>query len=276
MGKSAGPLLGRWVRDRTKPFVLLDNKTKKLVMFKADISPRRWSMDDNNAPQNLGSFVHQQDSFVESPMEELSPMISNSGNLMMSAMYGGIGNQAFGPPEAFFPFTNIDPNGTIMQDSLESYDEDDTTEDDKLLQLGDLIDFGDESDEGDQEAAIVEPWSTPARPNTAASEDQTHHHLDSRTVGAFRKNQVEHQLLSRNKVSQASLAFGGSMNQAPIRGLKNHRIAAGNTPITPVRRQKPAKAALPSSPASPLVRQSNKRKASNGEEFSHKRSRSMI
>lgn len=193
---------------------------------------------------------------------------------MMSAMYGGIGNQAFGPPEAFFPFTNIDPNGNVMQDSLESYDEDDDSEEEKeMLKLADLIDFGDESEEDDKEAAIAEPWSTPARPNTAASEDQTHRLLDSRLVGAFRKNQDEHQLLSRNIVSQASLAFGG---QGPIRGLKNSRLAAANTPITPVRRKKPAKAALPSSPASPLVKHSNKRKASNGEEMSHKRSRSMI
>jgi hypothetical protein len=270
-------MLGHWIRDRSKPFVLLDDKSKKLIMFKAEINPRRWSMDATNARQNLDRFVHRHDSFNESPMEELSPMISNSGNLMMSAMHNGIGSQAFGPPEAFFPFTNIDPNGNVMQDSLESYDEDDA-DDEELWVLEDIVDFGVESDaDDDEEDAIADLMSTPARPTTATSDDQMHPLLaNPHLVGAFRNNQDRHQLLSRNKVSRSSLAFAGPLNHGPIRGIKDNRLAAANTPITPVRRQKPAKATLPSSPASPLVQHSNKRKASNGEEMSHKRSRSMV
>lgn len=278
-----GPFLGTWVRDRTKPFVLMDNKAKKLIMFKAEINPRRWSMDADNARQNLGNFNIRQDSFNETPAEELSPMISNSGNLMMSAMNGafiGNGNQAFGPPEAFFPFTNIDSNGHYMQDSLESYDEDDDVDDEDIWMLEDIVDFGSTASvagDGEEEDDSANPSSTPARPTTSASEDQmhpllTHPHL----VGAFRNNQDRHQLLSRNKASRASLAFSGPLNQGPIRGIKDNRLAAANTPITPVRRQKTAKLPLTSSPASPLVRHQNKRKASDGQEMSHKRSRSMV
>ena len=263
----------------------MDNKAKKLIMFKAEINPRRWSMDANSARQNLVNFNIQQDVFNESPVEELSPMISNSGNLMMSAMNGtfnGNGNQAFGPPEAFFPFTNIDLNGSILQDSLESYDEEDDVDDEDFWVIEDLLDFGStasvagDDDEEDEEDSAA-PSSTPARPTTAASEDQMHSLLaHPHLVGAFRTNQDRHQLLSRNKASRASLAFSGPLNQGTIRGIKDNRLAAANTPITPVRRQKQVKAAYPSSPASPLVHQSNKRKASNGEEKSHKRSRSMV
>jgi hypothetical protein len=278
-----GPLLGHWIRDRSKPFVLLDNKTKKLIMFKAEINnPRRWSIDAAPSPQSLGNFNIRQDSFNEDPVEELSPMISNSGNLMMSAMNGGLngnGNQAFGPPEAFFPFTNIDPNGNFRQDSLESYDEEDDVDDEELWALEDILDFGSTASiAGDAEDFSVDPSSTPARPDTSASEDQMHPLLaHPHLVGAFRNNQDRHQLLSRNKASRASLAFSGPLNQGPIRGIKDNRLAAANTPITPVRRQK-AKGPLPSSPASPLVQHQNKRKASSGvgEEMSHKRSRSLV
>lgn len=260
----------------------MDNKAKKLIMFKAEINPRRWSMDATNVRQNLGNFNIRRESYAESPVEELSPMISNSGNLMMSAMNGvfnGNGNQAFGPPEAFFPFTNIDANGNIMQDSLESYDEDDDVDDEELWELEDLLDFGSTASVAgdDEEDDSADPLSTPARPTTAASEDQMHPLLaHPHLVGAFRNNQDRHQLLSRNKASRASLAFSGPLNQGPIRGIKDNRLAAANAPITPVRRQKPAKVALPSSPGSPLIQHQNKRKASGGEEISHKRSRSMV
>ena len=258
----------------------MDNKAKKLIMFQAENPPRRWRMDAVNSQQSLDNFNNRGDSFAESPAEELSPMISNSGNLMMSAMNGfiGNGNEAFGPPEAFFPFTNLDVNGQVLQDNDDSYDSEDDIDDEELWQLDDLFHFDSEpSVAGDVEDGSAVPSSTPARPATAVSDDQMHPLLaHPHLVGAFRNNQDRHQLLSRNKASRASLAFSGPLNQGTLRGIKDNRLAAANTPITPVRRQKPAKATLPSSPASPLVQHSNKRKSSGMEEISHKRSRSMI
>ena len=264
----------------------MDTNAKKLIMFKAEINPRRWSMDADNFRSNLDKYNLQHESLSDGPIEELSPMISNSGNLMMSAMRGifdGNGNQAFGPPEAFFPFTNIDSNGNILQDSLESYDEEDDIDDEDLWVIEDLLDFGstasiagdneEEEEEDDDNAA---PSSTPARPTTSNIDDQTHSLLaHPHLVGAFRNNQDRHQLLSRNKASRASLAFSGPLNQGPIRGIKDNRLDAANTSITPIRRQKPVKVTYSPSSASPLIRHSNKRKASNGKEVSHKRSRSM-
>jgi hypothetical protein len=260
---------------------MMDNQAKRLIMFQADITPRRWSMDANNAEQNLGNFNIGKD-FNGSPIEELSPMISNSGNLMMSAMNGvfnGNGNQAFGPPEAFFPFTDIDPNGTTKQDSLESFDDEDEIDDEELWLLEDILDFGSPANiTGDgEEDDSADPSSTPARPTSSASGDQMHPLLTRpHLVGAFRSNQDRHQFLTRNTPSEASLAFSGAPSHVPIRGIKYNRLAAANTPITPVRRQKPSKFPYPSSPASPLVQHSNKRKAGGREEISHKRSRSMI
>lgn len=272
-----GPPLGSWVRDRTKAYVLMDTNAKKLIMFKAEITPRRWSMDADNARQNLSDFNLGQDSLEDTPGAELSPMISNSGNLMLSAMNGGLGGNGarpFGPPEAFFPFTDINPNGSILQDSVDSYDDDTVDEDELLFAVEDFLDFGESADEEDTTAEdSAAPSSTPARPST--SQDMHHHLPKPHLVGAFRNNQDRHQLLSRNKASKASLAFGGPLNQGPIRGIKDNRLAAANTPITPVRKRKTPKASMPSSPfsQSPL-----KRKASGGAEManSHKRSKSMV
>lgn len=274
-----GPPLGSWIRDRTKAFVLVDNKTKKLVMFKPEINSRRWSMDAEFPQTNTLDFNLRQDSLDSNPAEELSPMISNSGNLMLSAMNGGFGGNSvrpFGPPEAFFPFTSVDANGSFLGDGIDSYDEDDVDDED-LWAVEDFLDFGSSASvEGDEEEAedSAVPSSTPARPNTG--DDQISSLLPKpHLVGAFRNNQNQHQLLSRNKASRASLAFGGPLNQ-PIRGIKDNRLAAANTPITPIRKRKAPRTTAPTMPSSPYLQSPLKRKASVGEEMSHKRSKSMV
>jgi hypothetical protein len=267
--------MASWKRNRTKPFVVTASNGKKLIMFKAEIPPRRYSYNGMiNLPLPNGQRPDE-----ETPVEELSPMISNSANLMMSAMYTPLdqllmGGQALGPPEAFFPFTDIDASGSVLQDSPSSYDEEDVDDED-LWRLEDLIDFNTAySEDGDTEQEdSAAPSSTPARPATSTCEDRVNPLLvNPRLVGAFRNNQDRHQLLSRNKASRESLAFSGPLNQGPIRGIKDNRLAAANTPITPMRRQRAYP--LPSSPASPLVRHQNKRKFS-GEEMGHKRSKSL-
>jgi hypothetical protein len=268
--------MASWKRNRTKPFVVTASNGKKLIMFKAEVSPRKYSYDSgSNLPLPTGQQPGDKTS-----VEELSPMISNSANLMMSAMYTPLdqllmGGQALGPPEAFFPFTSVETNGSILQDSPSSYDEEDVDDED-LWRLEDLIDFNiaDSDGETEQEDSMA-PSCTPARPTTSTSEDLVNPLLvNPRLVGAFRNNQDRHQLLSRNKASRESLAFSGPLNQGPIRGIKDNRLAAANTPITPLRRRRAANA-HPSSPASPVVRHQNKRKFS-GEESGYKRSRTLV
>jgi ribosomal protein S3AE len=98
-------------------------------------------------------------------------------------------------------------------------------------------------------------------------------HLTGR-VGAFRSNQNRHSLLSRNSASRESLAFSGRYGQGAIRGIKGGRLAAANTPITPLRKSKISKAELIVSP-SPAEGADKKRKFT-GESHGHKRVRSLF
>ncbi|KUJ07664.1 uncharacterized protein LY89DRAFT_601204 [Mollisia scopiformis] len=283
------PKLGVW-KVGNKPYIIAQNQVK-LFMFNRRNMQRRFSFDAM-APTPVPT-PSRNNSIVDS-----SPMISNSGNIMMSAManfgdpftFGNqfLGGQALGPPEAFYPFTSIDANGNMAQDSSSVYDEDD-------LDAGDMSDLNEffsfdaaevEDEKGednepssDSPGGDIDASSTPARPTTARSEDQVHpllDHFDKGVVGSFRRNQNRHQLLTRNIASRDSLAFGGSHLDGTIRGVKSGRLHHANTPITPARKAKNLKPMVPSSPASPLAQLNRKRKY-NGEEFNgHKRNKSLI
>lgn len=221
--------------------------------------------------------------------EHMSPLMSDPANLMMSAMFtpldNALGGQALGPPEAFYPFTSVSTDGTVIHDNLSSYDEDDMDDED-LWNVEDFVDFGDNSSdeeggaEDDSGNTTADPLSsTPVRPTTKDSEAHALlNHLKGGIVGAFRRNQHHHQLLSRNAATRESLAFSGPYGQGTLRGIKKGSLAAANTPITPMRRQKLSKAGpLGSSPGSPLAAAANQRKRKfSGEAPGHKRSRSLI
>lgn len=263
-----GPQLGTWFADTSKPYAMVDTTSKKLIVVKG----RARSATFNGT--SARSFAPLPPDFG---LDE-SPMISNSGNVMLSAMYnlGGLpGGEAVGPPEAFYPFVSISADGAISQDEPSSYDEDDN-EDDNAWELQDIFDFGDD-DEGDvddedspSDPNVLDDPSTPGR--TIGSEDQVHpllEHFGRTSVGAFRSNQNRHALITRNSASKDSLAFSGPYG-GPIRGIKSDRMAAANSPITPIRRKKQPRVADQSSPVG-----DNKRKFS-GEQHGHKRSRSLI
>lgn len=290
------PQLHTWKIGNNKTFMIFQKAGEKIIVFNRHAS-RRASVD--GATSTPAQTPSRNNSIVEA-----SPMISNSGNIMMSAMadfanpfgemnmngWDGswIGGQALGPPEAFYPFTSINADGTLVQDSSSAYDEDDL-DDEEILDVTDFITFGD--DDTDDENNEVEqssdadatstpaPSSTPARPTTARSEDQVHpllDHFDKGVVGSFRRNQNQHQLLTRNSASRDSLAFGGTHLEGTIRGVKSGRLHHANTPITPARKAKTLKPIVPSSPASPLA-QLNKKRKYDGEEFNgHKRNKSLI
>jgi hypothetical protein len=241
-------------------------------MFKAKIA-RRYSFDD--APQ-----LPQSSPQDVSALQEMSPMISNSGNIMMSALYRPmgqlLGGEVLGPPEAYFPFTSISANGEITQDSPSSFDEDDMDEVDNWT-MDDLIDypFDETSDDNDDQDTSGETdgeiFTTPL-PTTTSSEDQVHPLLLSnpRLVGAFRNNQNTHKLLAGgSNVTADSMRFSSRFNTVAIQGIRNGHLDAATAPITPLRKQK---ARLLDS--SPSASQQNKRKFS-GEQRSHKRTKSL-
>jgi hypothetical protein len=283
------PKLVEWTPSVHRPFAVMDTKRKKLVMFQ-QTSKRRVSF---NGTDNHGQSRLNSSSLF---MDESSPMMSNSGNLMFGAMCTPLdqfAGSAMGPPEAFHPFTDIAADGTITHDSTSSFEDDDYADllMDGYYNIDDFISLGDDSSDNDEgnnddqdpspSSDTAEPSTTPRRPTTATSEDQPQAHplLDhfnnKDVVGSFRRNQTRHQQLTRNVVSTGALAFAGPYGpQGILRGIKGGRLEAANVPITPLRRPK---APLPvgSSPGSPLANHAaNSKRKFTGEHLGHKRSRS--
>jgi hypothetical protein len=264
-----GPRLKWWTARKDKPFLALNTRNGfEILVYDVQI-PRRYSFND--VPQlTYQQYAPLQADTAGSRIDS-SPMFSNSANLMMSALHGqtqfdqfmsGFGGQIVGPPEAFHPFTSIDVNGDITRDSTSSFDEDDIDDDESPL-MEEFINFEEDSSVDGLEEDDSSPTDEGPRPTTANSEDQVHM-FDSNLVGSFRKHQNNHNLMTRHNVTEDSLMFAGPYAATSIRGIRDGRIPAANTPITPLRKQK---APMDSSPS--------KRKFS-GEQQGHKRSKSLI
>lgn len=269
------PVLGTWNHKSDTPYAIYDNDINKVRVFNLNSFRRRMNLQ----PMPGSSFATPRNTSQHglSPLQA-SPMISNSGNIMMSAMMPGpfdhgISGPPMGPIEAYYPWTSVDANGTILNNDSSSLHDSDDFEDENLWNIHDMIDLGDDTSEGSQaeadpsEDCPADASSTnPARPTTARSEEQVHpllHHFSSGNVGSFRANQDRHSLLNRGLATADSLAFGIS---GTIRGVKAGRLQHANAPITPVRKQK-RPVALESSPASPspFISVDRKRKFKDGE-----------
>jgi hypothetical protein len=239
------------------------------------------------------------DFFTNPPITQSSPILSNSASLMMSAMFSSntfgdfVNTQAVGPAEAFFSLGSDVPT---VEDSDETGEADDAEdEEERNLKLEDFITFSTESDEegdddnwdGDTNTAA----STPARPQTSASQMSAmsgasmtdvhpllnHFDNNAHAVGAFRRNQINQQLILSDRATQESLAFSGPYNYGTLRGIKTGSLETVTAPITPLRRQKKsATNGYADLNRSPLESMSSKRKASNAlSDPFHKRHRSI-
>ncbi|PHH92123.1 hypothetical protein CDD83_8796 [Cordyceps sp. RAO-2017] len=258
------PRVGRYNLDRSdkKPIAVLNPLTRKMMIFTPN---RRRQLDLSPEQFNLPWLVD----------EQASPLLSNPANMMLSAMFstntfGDLVNpQTMGPAEAFFPFPS--EANTADEASTGPSDED---EGEKKLDINDFITWDDVGSSGDEGAAGKwEPSSTPVRPTTAASEADLLSHLNSDTVGAFRRNQINQQLILSNQATQDSLAFSGPYNYTALKGLRSDRFDTAGLPLTPIRRQKKHLGDLA---RSPLEAVSAKRKASSGDvSGGHKRHRSI-
>jgi hypothetical protein len=259
------PRVGRFNLDRSdkKPIAVLNPLTRKMMIFTPH---RRRQLDLSPEQFNLPWALEEQP----------SPILSNSAHMMFSAMFSSntfgdfVNAQAIGPAEAFFPFPS--ETGTAEESSSASIQgEEDEAE--KKLDISDFITWDDVDSSGDEgNDGNWEPSSTPLRPTTASSDRDLLSHLNSDTVGAFRRNQINQQLILSNKATQDSLAFSGPYNYSAIRGLKSDRFDTAGIPLTPIRRQKkhPSDATR-----SPLESVSAKRKASTEAGNGHKRHRSI-
>lgn len=282
------PRVGRFHLDRSdnKPIGVVDPATGKMIIF----TPRRTNQLDLS-PESLHLDFSRQD---------LSPLVRNPGFIMMGAMVSSntfgdfINMQPFGPAEAFFPCTSDAFTGEESDDSYFAGAEED--EEESMLRLEDFVTFNTES--SDEEESGIE-WSgdlisSPTRPKTAASNASatteaasahpllTHFDNNSDVVGAFRRNQINQQLIYSDKASQESLAFSGPYYHGTLRGIKSGSMETVTAPITPIRRQKRSNTVgMTGFPdfqqSSPLNILSQKRKASSNHADSnvHKRHRSI-
>lgn len=257
------PRVGRFNLDRSdkKPIAVLNPLTRKMMIFTPH---RRRQLDLSPEQFNLPWLMDEQP----------SPLLSNSANMMLSAMFSSntfgdfVNAQTMGPAEAFFPFPS---EGNTADESSTGPSEEDEAE--KKLDINDFItwDTGDSSGE-EGAAGDWEPSSTPVRPTTGSRELDILSHLNSETVGAFRRNQINQQLILSNQATQDSLAFSGPYNYTALKGLKSDRFDTAGLPLTPIRRQRKN---LGDIARSPLESASAKRKAPGDAGGGHKRHRSI-
>ncbi|KAL2148620.1 hypothetical protein VTH82DRAFT_2174 [Thermothelomyces myriococcoides] len=288
--KPGRPRVGRFKLDRSdnKPIGVVDPATGKMIIF----TPRRTNQLDLS-PESLHVDFSRQDLAS-------SPLVRNPGYIMMGAMVPSnnpndfVNMQPFGPAEAFFPCTSDIFGGE--EESDDSYfagmEED---EEESMLKIEDFITFNSDSSD-DEEGA---DWngdlvSSPTRPKTATSTASggteaassphpllSHFDGKSDVVGAFRRNQINQQLIYSDKASQESLAFSGPYYHGTLRGIKSGSLEAVTTPITPLRRVKRRNTIgsgfTSIEQSSPLNALSQKRKASgtHADANAHKRHRSI-
>ncbi|KAI1633996.1 hypothetical protein F4809DRAFT_652209 [Biscogniauxia mediterranea] len=266
------PRVGRFDLDKSskKPIAILNPRTGKMMIFTHqtmkgkgfDLSPEQFNFQFFDQPQT-------------------SPILSNPGNIMMSGMissstYGDFMNtHAVGPAEAWYA---QGPDGSAVAESSDS-DCPVVDEEENHLKLEDFVTLCDDSSDDDDDPKLLgddgdDIFRTPARPTTASSDVASlldHFEHNANIVGAFRRDQANHQLISRSKATRDSLAFSGPYFEGTLRGIKDGRIATTNVPISPLRRQKK----IPELASSPLAPMSQKRKASSEHHLGHKRQRSV-
>ncbi|KAI1453128.1 hypothetical protein F4805DRAFT_444800 [Annulohypoxylon moriforme] len=272
------PRVGRFDLDKSskKPIAILNPRTGKMMIFTHQ-SMRGRGFDLSPEQFNFQYFEQAQS----------SPILSNPGSIMMSGMissstYGDFMNtHAVGPAEAWYAQAS---DGNIVETS--DSDGQVVDEAEKSLKLEDFITLDDDDDDEDSSEAekmlehdetddqlFYTPGRTPGRPSTANSDVTSlldHFNHNANIVGAFRRDQVNHQLISRSKATRESLAFSGPYFEGTLRGIKDGRIATTNVPISPMRKQK-----MPELASSPLATISQKRKSSSEHHLGHKRQRSM-
>jgi hypothetical protein len=285
------PRVGRYNLDHAerKPIAVVNPHTRKMMIFtpqrlrRLDLAPESFNFDFFAAPE----------------VPESSPILSNSASLMMGAMFSSntfgdfmSNTQALGAPEAFFSLAS---DATTADSDISDVDDED--EEEKNLKLEDFITFHQTESDAEEEAeegvdvwegGLVEdtPASTPARPRTVSDASMmdvhpllSHFDNNSDAVGAFRRNQINQQLILSDKASHESLAFSGPYHYGTLRGIKSGSMGAVTAPITPLRRHR--KNTLSGATAdvnrSPLETLSAKRKASTflTGDNTHKRHRSI-
>jgi len=290
------PRSGQFDLDRAdeKPIAVMHPVTRKLIIFtpeKArgfDLSPESF--------RGLESFF--------TSLTQTSPITRHSSqNVMMAPMLSScnlpdlLSSYPFGPIEAFLP--SADVNAAVEDES--DYSGEQVDEEEAMLNLDDFIEFealssGDEDEADDAGQGDENEWDGPegddegpttpdCRPSTADSSTSDAnmdihpllaHFENNSDVGAFRRNQINQQLILSGAATAESLAFSGPYLMGTLKGIKSDRLDGAATSLSPVRRRKRSSVSI--SDANEVRRSAldSKRKASEGlHSQHHKKHRSI-
>ncbi|RWA13626.1 hypothetical protein EKO27_g1499 [Xylaria grammica] len=276
-GRRGHPRVGRFSLDKSlkKPIAMVNPRTGKLMIFTTHRSMKR-GLDLSPESFQLSLFDQAQ----------ASPILGDPGNIMMSGMissntYGDFMNtHAVGPAEAWYaqaPDSNENEFGDDSGSEGQVVDDEE-----KNLRIEDFLEINDSGSSDDEQENEKDDGEdilcTPGRPTTSSSDVTSfldHFEHNSNLVGAFRRDQAHHRLITRSKATHDSLAFSGPYFEGTLRGIKDGRIATANVPISPLRRRKK----MPEFASSPLS-SSTKRKAPSEHRIGqshigHKRQRSI-
>lgn len=227
--------MGRFQLDgpENKPIAVFNPNSRKIMIFKRD-----HQKDEDLAAEAINDVP-------AAGLDYFSPLLTNPGYLMMGAMvssntFGDFMNTTpWGPAEAFFPVDDL-----LADDSDDSeLGIPEVDEEEAKLDIDDFLRF-DNSDSEDDEELDFDPESAANSPTKKDSDKQDMHpllnHLTSNAdaVGAFRRNQINQQLILSDRATQESLSFSGPYYHGTLRGIKSGSLETVTTPITPARRRK--------------------------------------
>ncbi|KAI9661118.1 MAG: hypothetical protein M1821_009445 [Bathelium mastoideum] len=178
---------------------------------------------------------------LQTPNTPAESMNMAFNNLVDDTPIDTFQSEVLGPFEAFFPFYNVEADGTVSQDQLDLYEDDDVDLDESEMDL-DIDNFitysSDESEDEDMEGApALQSPTTSDQEHTesdhATGQDNWFQSYDSNTITSFRRNHDRAQEVSR-------------MPEHPILRNSDHlanayrqgRAAAADSLITPPRRRR--------------------------------------
>ncbi|TKA70607.1 hypothetical protein B0A49_07254 [Cryomyces minteri] len=243
--KRRGPVMGTWAVDPNKAFAVIDHTGTRMLITPArhpsNNDLQLWSRagssvsSPSNSPQasfqnlageesDLSDMSAQQSSmYLDPALRQLFGAATGSGlSLGKQALIGGTDLRAF------YPFTNVGVDGSVIEDEDEW---DDASDHEDQLDINAFIDLGDDSENDDVE---VSDEGTPAASSTQNSTSNLLAHFDKGfNIMSFAHNQ-------HRAHHHASLPQSPAMRKltSDEHAVQVGRAAAANALITPRRKRR--------------------------------------
>ncbi|PSR92149.1 hypothetical protein BD289DRAFT_481176 [Coniella lustricola] len=252
------PAAGRLpLRSSGKPICVLNPHTRKMMIF----TPRK-----KRHLQQLPTDYFSLSKMAPDGASVLNPALNPELSLDMMSLWqmAGQSNQLYFEPtmKSSDVYWSL-PLGFGNAPSEESFldDGEDDLDEEKNLDIDDFIIYDGNCEDDNQEADIIpadsEDGNNQSRRSstatgaehtlfTGASGDLLDHLTNTRSVGAFRINQMQRKHILNGEATEDSIDFSNSYTVGALRGLKHGSLSGANTPLTPERRHKkrPVKSSL--------------------------------